>query len=152
MLFLVAATRWPVVDVVSPSRHASSRHKWDARPASPCGARPRDFTMDEKDDKSLYAQARQLLSAGHTKADRGDATGAVQLYEQVRACGRRIKDVELAKEVEGWAVEKPRPRLFQSISAHFSAAAPAAPRLPRAVWAGGGGAQSRPRRRPPRSG
>ena len=49
-----------------------------------------------EEDDTLLEQAQQLLSAGNAKEDRGDAAGAVQLYEQVRACGRRIKNVELA--------------------------------------------------------
>ena len=69
-------------------------------------AAPSDGTVNEEDDAALLEQAQQLLSAGQAKEDRGDAAGAVQLYEQVRACGRRIKDVQLAKLWESRAVRR----------------------------------------------
>ena len=57
-----------------------------------------------EDDNVLLEQAKRLLSAGQAKEKQGDAAGAVQLFEQVRACGLRIKDAKRAKPVEGVVV------------------------------------------------
>ena len=58
----------------------------------------------DQEDEPLLKQANQLLSAGQARGSQGDATGALQLYEQARACGRHIKNVRLAKNVECVAV------------------------------------------------
>ena len=62
-------------------------------------------TNARTDDETLLEQAKQLLSAGKAMEKRGDAAGAVLLYEQVQACGQSIKNVKQAQQVESAAVD-----------------------------------------------
>lgn len=60
-------------------------------------------TGKQEEDGALLEHAKHLLSAGQAKENRGDAAGAVRLYEQVRACGQQIKNVKQAQQVESVA-------------------------------------------------
>ena len=51
-------------------------------------------------DAAAFERAQELLGAGQLKEDRGDAQGALELYEQCRSCARLISVPRSAKAVE----------------------------------------------------
>mgnify|MGYP002631253186 CR=1 FL=1 len=57
-----------------------------------------------RSDESLSLEADDLLIAGNRKSAQGDAAGALQLYQRLRACGKLIHDKEEAEWVEGCAL------------------------------------------------
>jgi tetratricopeptide (TPR) repeat protein len=54
-------------------------------------------------DQEHFDRATCLLTEGNALFHQGDAQGALTKYEECRACGKKIRDASLARQVEGSA-------------------------------------------------
>ena len=69
--------------------------------AAPMERKQQLTNPDASSDEVLFEEAKQLANAGTLKQKQGDARGALQLYEQALACGRRITNTEAARIIKG---------------------------------------------------